>query len=198
MGNPETRTDKPQLVMYRGDLQGLPPVEPSGGYKIRHYQSGDDKGWEITIEESFGMQCSFAETMKADGAFWPERVWFVCLGDEIAATASAWHRPKWGKDTGYLHMVGTRPSHVGRGLGYQVSLAALHQMLREGRRSAVLETDDFRIPAIKTYLKLGFRPLLVHENQRKRWENIFLGMGRGELIEKFGDVLRGPIHDFHE
>jgi mycothiol synthase len=198
MGNPEKRMDQPQLVMYRRDLKGLPPVELSGGYEIRHYQSGDDEGWEMTIEESFGLQCSFAKTMKADEAFQPERIWFVCLGGEMAATASAWYRPKWGRDMGYLHMVGTRPSHSGRGLGYQVSLAALHQMAREGRLSAILETDDFRVPAIKTYLKLGFLPLLVHENQRKRWEDVFLGMGRGELVDRFGDILKGPLYDFHE
>jgi len=40
-----------------------------------------------------------------------------------------------------------------------------------------LETDDYRLPAIKTYLNLGFEPLLVHENQRDRWRNILSALG---------------------
>ena len=59
-------------------------------------------------------------------------------------------------------------SEGGRGLGFHVSLACTHIMAAEGRTSAVLQTDDFRLPAIKSYLRLGFAPLLMHENQRQR------------------------------
>ncbi len=64
----------------------------------------------------------------------------------------------------FLHMVGVLPSHGGKGLGFQVSLAALRQMKREGFTQSVLETDDFRIPAIVTYLKLNFQPEIIHDN----------------------------------
>ena len=57
-------------------------------------------------------------------------------------------------------------------------------MAAEGRTWAVLQTDDFRIPAVKTYLKLGFEPLIVHENQPKRWKDVFSAIGRPELIDK--------------
>lgn len=70
-------------------------------------------------------------------------------------------------------MVGALSDHGGKGLGLQVSLAALYQMRRDGRLASILETDDFRIPAIKTYLKLGYKPLLIHKNQGDRWSQIF-------------------------
>jgi mycothiol synthase len=89
--------------------------------------------------------------------------------------------------------VGVVPEHSGKGLGVQINLVALHHMVREGRRQAVLETDDFRLPAIKTYLKLGFQPVLVHENQRERWRSVFARLGRAELSERFRNLLEGPV-----
>jgi mycothiol synthase len=63
----------------------------------------------------------------------------------------------------------------------------------EGRRRAELRTDDFRVAAIKTYLKLGFEPLLVAENQRRRWRDVLAAIGRGDLVERFAGILEGPI-----
>jgi mycothiol synthase len=37
----------------------------------------------------------------------------------------------------------------------------------------MLDTDDFRIPAVKTYLNLGFIPVYVEEGQPKRWQGLF-------------------------
>ena len=56
-------------------------------------------------------------------------------------------------------------------------------MVREGRQRAFLSTDDFRLPAIRTYLKLGFEPYLVHENQRERWRKVLAAIGRAGEYE---------------
>jgi len=85
-----------------------------------------------------------------------------------------------------LHMVGVAKKHTGKGLGFQVSLAALHQMAKEGSEFAVLQTDDFRLPAIKTYLKLGFKPVIVDENQIERWNAIFKQMGINDVSAEYG------------
>ncbi|HHY83306.1 MAG TPA: hypothetical protein GX505_11630 [Clostridiales bacterium] len=45
-------------------------------------------------------------------------------------------------------------------------------MKKEGWTSAVLETDDFRLPAIKTYFRLGFQPKFTHESHPDRWDKI--------------------------
>jgi mycothiol synthase len=50
-----------------------------------------------------------------------------------------------------------------------VSLAALHEFVRLSCADAVLETDDFRVPAIKVYLSLGFRPEYRHATHEPRW-----------------------------
>jgi mycothiol synthase len=71
--------------------------------------------------------------------------------------------------SGYVHWVGADPAHRGKRLGYLASLATLHEFVRLGCKDAVLETDDFRLPAIKVYFKLGFAPEYRHATHAPRW-----------------------------
>ena len=175
----------PMLCMVRPDLQNLEPLQFPDGYSLRCFAAGDDAAWEAIIAESFGREDNpdrFDARMRTDPAFMPERVLFIVWEGEPVATASAWHMAKYGPETGYIHMVGVRPGHQGRRLGYLINLAALHRFVSEGRTRALLETDDYRLPAIKTYLNLGFEPLLVHENQRERWRKVFVALGLHENL----------------
>jgi mycothiol synthase len=184
---------KPQLVMYRAHLDDLPALALPEGTRLRTFRDGDLEPWERIILESFKEKITFAESVGDDPAYRPERVFFICDADAPVATATAWFVAKWGWRTGYLHMVGARPGVAGRGLGYQVSLAALHWLRREGRDCCILQTDDFRVPALVTYVKLGFVPYLIHDNQRDRWSRIFETIGRPELTRRLAAHLAGPI-----
>ena len=70
-------------------------------------------------------------------------------------------------------MVGVMPEHSGYRLGKWVSLAVLYYHRQQGFKCAVLGTDDFRLPAIKTYLNLDFMPIYVEDDQPERWQVIF-------------------------
>ena len=73
-------------------------------------------------------------------------------------------------------MVCALPEHRGRGLGRLVTLAALHYMLGRRDTDVLLETDDFRIPAVKTYLALGFVPVYLEDassDHVMRWSEVF-------------------------
>mgnify|MGYP005838471015 CR=1 FL=1 len=196
---PETANERlePQVALWRPILERLETVMLPPGYTIRHYREGDAPEWDRILSAAFGQDWTgkFEREMLHDEAFTPERVLFVCRGDEPVATSSAWYRSRYARSVGYLHWVAVTPEESGKGLGYQVSLACLHKMASEGRTSAMLMTDDFRLPAIATYLKLGFEPLLIHENQRQRWRDIFTNLGRPELIERFSDALDGPVRE---
>jgi len=186
----------PQLVMRRPTLDGLPPVEVAAGYRLRSMRRGEGSAWTRIVNEAFGDEPRpdrFETTMRGDPAFRPERILFITRDDEPVATASAWVEAKRGDETGVLHYVATRPDHAGKHLGAAVSVAALHRMVEENRSCAVLLTDDFRLAALKTYLRLGFEPVLVHENQRERWRAAFTVLGRPDLIARFADVLAGPV-----
>jgi len=69
------------------------------------------------------------------------------------------------------------PAHRGRRLGFWACLAALHRFAEEGREAALLLTDDFRLPAIRTYLRLGFRPVYTYESHMERWGKVFSELG---------------------
>lgn len=167
----KTTDNLPQLFMER-DLIDIPDLTLEG-YHLRSFKEGDEVYWDKIIRESFEMDdISFDTHMKNDSEYRPERVIFLCCEDTPVATASGWYKDEHGQDTGYLHMVGVLKGHSGKGLGAIVSYGALSAMKCEGRSRAVLNTDDFRIPAIKTYLKMDFKPVMTHESHTKRWDDI--------------------------
>ncbi|MBW7457110.1 GNAT family N-acetyltransferase [Paenibacillus sepulcri] len=163
----------PQLVMRRPALSDLPEVVLPENLQLRHFKPGDEDQWESIVDQAFGWQRNFQQHMSSHPYFKPERVWFVCDGETPIATAGAWYKPEWGEACGYLHMVGAYSWYAGQGLGYAVSLAAMLQMREDGRQEVVLETDDFRIPAIKTYLKLGFHPEAGTAELQERWRHVY-------------------------
>jgi mycothiol synthase len=57
-------------------------------------------------------------------------------------------------------------------LGATVCAAVVARLLSSGYTNIYLNTDDERYPAIKTYLKLGFRPVLLTADMAARWETI--------------------------
>ena len=40
-------------------------------------------------------------------------------------------------------------------------------------KTAHLTTDDWRLPAIKTYLNVGFKPDVSDDEFKARWEKVF-------------------------
>ena len=162
----------PQLFMRRKQLHDLPEIQLPDEFTLRHFADGDEACWERIIETTL-FPMKFDEGIKSASFYKPERVWFICHGGSPIATATAWLYDKSPDSTGYVHMVGAMPEWKGRGLGYQVSLAALHEMKREGKKDAVLHTDDFRLAALKIYLSLGFEPEMNHESHESRWEQVY-------------------------
>ena len=75
---------------------------------------------------------------------------------------------------GRIHMVACKPDFRGRGLGNLMMAKAMTVVKEAGMETCALVTDDWRIPAIKTYLKVGFAPDLDSEADYKaRWDAIF-------------------------
>ena len=169
----DAREAVPSLILRRGPLP-LPPLELPPGIRLLPFrEEGGPAMWEHIVNTAFGRDFTFEGKMRAEPAFRPERILFLEQAGRPVAVAAAWQRDKWPPGTGYLHYVAVLPEARGQHLGYWVSLAALHQMRREGNASALLETQDHRLPAIKTYLRLGFVPdLTSHPSYPARWENI--------------------------
>lgn len=74
---------------------------------------------------------------------------------------------------GYIHMVGCKPECRGMGVGNFMATYAIYVLKKKGMKSAYLTTDDWRIPAIKTYLKMGLEPDIFDQEMKERWEAVF-------------------------
>ncbi len=57
-------------------------------------------------------------------------------------------------------------------------MAVINGLFERGFRRCILRTDDFRLPAIKTYLDLGFAPEMLDESHPERWAKAWEALGR--------------------
>ena len=166
-----------QLRMVRPDLDNLPKLELPPGYDMRTYREGDEMHWANIISDSFGGKQRTAEDTRNEitgqERFVPDGFYFATHDGTPVGTACAWRQTVDETEVGYVHMVGVASAHTGHKLGKWVSLAVLIYFRDYGFRCAMLDTDDFRIPAIKTYLNLGFVPVYIEDEQPKRWRAIF-------------------------
>ncbi len=166
-----------QLRMVRPNLKDLPELQLPVGYDIRTYRKGDEAHWARIISDSFGGRERTAQDTRNEitgrDVFVPDGLYFTTHRGTPVGTACAWRQSIDEKEVGYVHMVGVVAEHTGHKLGKWVSLAVLHYFRKNGFRCSMLDTDDFRTPAIKTYLNLGFMPVYVEEGQAARWRDIF-------------------------
>lgn len=157
--------------MRRPTLDGLPalPNLPPG-YTLRPYRDGELDAFVSVLRQAFDDATWTPERARTALIEMPEvdPVLVIDWQGAPVATASARRRPEY-PGSGYVHWVAVDPAHQGHGLGYVVTLAVLHAFAELGCRDAVLETDDPRLAAIRTYWKLGFRPESRHETHAARW-----------------------------
>lgn len=165
-----------QLRMVRPNLDGLPELELPIGYGMRSYLEGDEEHWARIISDSFGGRKRTAQDTRDQitemDVFLPDGFYLATYRGIPVGTACAWRDSIDEKEVGNVHMVGVVAEHTGHKLGKWVSLAVLHYLRDNGFICAKLDTDDFRIPAVKTYLNLGFIPVYVADGQPERWQNI--------------------------
>ena len=170
-----------QLRMVRPNLENLPELELPVGYGMRTYRKGDEVHWARIISDSFGGRERTAQDTENEitnrDVFLPDGFYFATHRGIPVGTACAWRQSVDEKDVGYVHMVGVVAEHTGHKLGKWVSLAVLCYFRDNNFKCSILDTDDFRIPAIKTYLNLGFIPVYVEDGQPERWTDIFEKLG---------------------
>lgn len=163
-----------QLFMRRPNLENLPPMpESPPGYVVRRFQAGEEAAIGQALAGAFGDEWPVERVQKSLTANSQiDAVFVVAFNDVPVAHTSARLAPDDHPGSGYIHWVGVHPAHQGKRLGYLINLKVLYHFREIGCRDAVLETDDFRIPAIKTYLSLGFVPEHNDPTHPERWEKI--------------------------
>ncbi|MFN3730358.1 MAG: GNAT family N-acetyltransferase [Fimbriimonadaceae bacterium] len=160
----------PQLIM-RHDLTEIPPMESTPPYIVRPLRSEDLSPLSQTITEAFEDPSWTEERCRSEFVANPSvPITFVAIHpvDGVVATSSC--QVLMGQP--YVHMVAARSSHKGKGLGLAVVTHCLQWHRENGATEVFLSTDDHRLAAITTYLRLGFRPHLTAPEHELRWNRV--------------------------
>jgi mycothiol synthase len=172
-----------QLRMRRPSLEGLPALDVPAGYGLRTFRAGDEAAWGAIMASPEGIGSEWTvekvrATMMERPQFEASGLFFATCdveGGRPVASAAAWRVPPEERATGTVHMVCALAEHRGRGLGRLVTLATMHYLRERGFTGVQLETDDWRLAAIRTYLGLGFVPVYVDDpasDHVARWSAI--------------------------
>ena len=97
-------------------------------------------------------------------------------GERVATLTTITHA----NGTGYLHMVKMLTSERGKGIGQAMADFSIEEFRRRGVNEVYLTTDAYRVPAIKTYLKAGYKPIIYTDpdsDMFERWENVYSEIG---------------------
>ena len=169
--------ERPQLRMvWPAERLGSVPVPvPAAGYTVRTYRPGDEpRFYELMALAGWpgwdGERLSYSlNRILPDG-------WYVAVhtaSGAVVASAMALHNykgtyPFWGE----LGWLAADPDHSGRALGLAVSACVVRRFVDAGYRLIHLHTEEFRLAAIKTYLKLGFEPWMDGPDSTAQWARV--------------------------
>jgi mycothiol synthase len=168
---------RPQLQMvWPEHLLNTPPVvRLADGYSLRTYRPGDEPRF-FRLMELAGWPGWDNERLKPSLSRILPDGWFMAVHEasgEIVATAMALHNYSGLQPfQGNLGWLAGDPAHAGYGLGSAVSAAATARLIAAGYRDIRLGTEDFRLAAIRVYLKLGYVPALYRPEMVERWQTI--------------------------
>ena len=171
-----------QLKMQFRAFAALAPVRLPPGYTLARLAERDAAEW-IAVLNATGKLGAWddkraRESLTGERPVLTGGTYLVLHAERAVATACT-VPPTPAEPRSELGWVAVDPGHQGRGLGLQVCSAVLWYARRRGWPATTLNTDDWRLPAIKTYLKLGFEPELTHDSHRARWQEIRRRLGAG-------------------
>lgn len=148
------------------------------GYALRVYRESDEH--------------ELLQLLSADGDSMSESAWRtyrdvllpkgLFLVDDVqtrrlVATAGAVHNPNpgryyfpFGGELGYLIVA---PEHRRRGLGTLVCTAVVRRFIGADYDCIRVCVQEHRLPAIRTYLSLGFEPFIHSDAIEERWQRVY-------------------------
>jgi mycothiol synthase len=165
----------PQLQMvWPEHLRHTPPaVQLPPGYALRVYRPGDEARF-YEVMALAGWPGWDAEKLKP----WLPRIlpggWFLAIHEasgKMVATTMALCSDAY-PGGGELGWLAADPAHAGQGLGRAVAGAVTARFLEAGCWPIHLYTEHYRLPALKTYLRLGYVPYLYTLEMPARWRAI--------------------------
>ena len=172
----------PQLVMTWPEQRLSTPPQPQlpEGYSLRTYQPGDEVRFYEVMALS-GWPGWDSSKLRPWVARIPPDSWYMLMHDAsglMVATAMGLHdHTDWHPFGGELGWVASDPAHAGRGLGRAVCAAVTARLISAGYKHIHLYTEDFRLAALKTYLRLGYVPYFDRPESEVHWQTVYVKLG---------------------
>jgi mycothiol synthase len=174
-GYPGQDDSYPQLQMLWPEqhLAAPPPVRLPPGYGLRTYRRGDEPrfyeimalaGWPGWDDKKLQ---PWLPRLLPDG-------WFMAVhleSGETVATAMALSSDAY-PSGGELGWLAADPAHTGKGLGMAVTAAVTTRFIDGHCHPIHLYTEHWRLPALKTYLKVGYVPFLCTREMAGPWRAV--------------------------
>ena len=180
--SPPPSPPRPQLQMiWPKDRLDRPPAEPApDGYELRTYRESDEAAHAALMRAAGFTTWTDEKTRQSLPSCVPGGFFVILHAPTraLVATAMARHNPTEHHPAGgELGWVAGDPRHSGKRLGRAVCAAATRRFLEAGYSDIYLLTDDFRLAAIKIYLRLGFEPMQHCEGMTERWDKVLEELG---------------------
>ncbi len=172
----EQKPKQLQMIWPENRLNSPPTFSVSQEYVLRTFQAGNEEGYLRLMHLAGFTYWTLEHVQNSLSSAIPGGIFFVVhrTTNLLVATTSAQHGSYYKGEIGW---VAADPGHHGKGLGYAVCAAALGRLIQAGYREIFLKTDDFRLPAIKIYFKMGFVPRLTGPEMIPRWQTVCHNLG---------------------
>ncbi|MGI5923317.1 MAG: GNAT family N-acetyltransferase [Lentisphaeria bacterium] len=147
-------------------------------FVLRSFREGDEEAY-LALMRAAGFNWADDMVQTVLGKAMPGGILFACdaKNGRLAATAMAnKFRPETPDDY-ELGWVAAHPDYRGKRLGMKICAAVLIFYRQAGVRRVALHTDDFRKPALVTYLRLGWQPVIDDEEMATRWQAVRSELG---------------------
>lgn len=184
------------LKMYYKTVPASYP-ENYGRFTLRCYDGSeqDRKTWydlckegilrddEVDVEETFEGRITSRE------GYAPENVFFIEKEGEAMATMTILLKEN---NMGYLHMVSASPEHRGHGVGKYIADCVAAVLYELGCTACTLDTQEFRVAALRSYLRAGYKPVLYEEEMEARWTKWLTdnGYSNVEAVDLDGNFVK--------
>jgi RimJ/RimL family protein N-acetyltransferase len=164
------------LMLWPKDRLHTPPVPVlPDDYALRQYADADENAY-IALTHKAGFDWGVDRFHSMLPKIIPAGLFVIehKPTGSLVATSFCKHNPIPGHPfAGELGWVAGDPDHSGKGLGMAVCAAVTARFIQVGYQDIYIRTQDWRLPAIKVYLKLGYEPQIDCEAMAEVWKTIF-------------------------
>ena len=173
--------EKPQLHMVWPTPKRpcCPAISLAPGYTIRTFREGDEPAFLHLMSLSDFDPWDDEKLLDNINKIIPGG-WFFAVDrtGQIVATAMGQHNYSGlSPFTGDIGWVFCHPDHRGKSLGLALCARVTQRFLDAGYTKIQLHTEYHRLPAIKTYLKLGYVPSVVSSEDAELWADVCEQLG---------------------